>query len=129
MKKPLLFLSALFLTCNLAFSQKSGWAEGKTFHHFMSTTFHPTEEGNFKPLREKSDSLLWAVEAWNKSPIPSNYKEKETKETLAKLVIQVKEINTAVKKNAKDEILKKMISDAHDTFHHIVGECKKEEGK
>ena len=33
----------------------------------------------------------------------------------------------AVKANAADEKLKVLISDAHEIFHKIVGECKKAE--
>ncbi len=127
MKKPLLLIVALFLTYSAAFAQKAGWPEGKTFHHFMSTTFHPAEEGNFKPLREKADSLVWAAEAWKKSPIPADYKEKETKAALKTLVDQTKELKAMVKKNFSDADLLKMITAAHDTFHKVVGECRKDD--
>ncbi len=93
----------------------------------MSSTFHPAEEGNFAPLKEKCDSLAWAAEAWSKSAIPSDYKEKETKEVLATLVKQTKGIKEAVKKKATDAELKKLIIEAHDSFHKIIGECRKEE--
>ena len=101
------------------------WAELKTFHSFMSATFHPTEEGNFAPLKAKADSLLIAAKAWQASKIPADYKPEETKLTLDKLVQQCRMIAGAVAANAADEKLKVMIADAHEIFHKIVGECKK----
>jgi DNA-dependent RNA polymerase auxiliary subunit epsilon len=94
----------------------------------MSDTFHPAENGDYKPLREKADSLYLSAVAWQLSPIPSDYKEKETKETLAKLVGEVKAIAEAIKKGIDDKALFTMINNAHDTFHKIVGECKKDDG-
>ena len=108
-------------------SKKTGWPQMKTFHSFMSSTFHPTEDGNFKPLREKADSLLIAAKAWQASKIPANYKVEETTATLAELVIQCENIAGAVKTKAADEKLKVLISDAHDMFHKIVEKCRKDD--
>lgn len=126
MKK--LFLAIFISAATFTFAQKAEWKEAKNYHHFMSTTFHPAEEDNLKPLKEKADSLAWAADAWAKSAVPANYKEKETKAELVKLAKQSKMILAAVKANNKtDAELKKMITEAHDTFHKIVGECKKVE--
>ncbi len=60
---------------------------------------------------------------------PADFKEKETKETLEKLVKQTAEINEKVKANATDKELTGLITSAHDTFHKVAGECrKKDEG-
>ena len=101
------------------------WPELKKFHSYMSSTFHPAEEGDLKPVRVKADSMLIAAKVWQASKIPSNYKPVETKETLEKLVAQLATLKEAVDGNADDEKLKTMITDAHDIFHKIVGECKK----
>lgn len=124
-----LIVLALLATATSIFAQssKATWAEMKNFHHFMSTTFHPSEEGNLAPLREKADSMLIAAKQWQVSAIPANYKTSETKKTLKKLVKQCVLIKKSVTKNATDEVLKKQISDAHDIFHSIVKECRKED--
>jgi len=118
---------ALIPAMSFAQSSKTAWKEMKTFHSFMSGTFHPSEEGNFKPLKEKADSLLIAAKAWQASKIPAGFKLKETKETLAKLVNQCENIAGAVKANAADEKLKVLIADAHDIFHQIVEKCRTED--
>lgn len=128
MKKffALVVFALVAISTNVSAQNKS-WPEAKRFHHFMSSSFHPAEEGDFKPLRAKADSMYLAAVAWQASPVPADYKEKETKETLIKLVSETKAIAEAVKNNVGDADLLKMISGAHDTFHHIVGECRKED--
>ena len=115
----------------LSFAQtgktKAQWAEMTAFHSLMAKTYHPTEDGNYAPLKEKADSLLMAAKAWQASVIPVDYKPVETKETLDKLVQQCTVLAGAVKAKAADEKLKVLIADAHELFHKIVGECKKTE--
>jgi len=103
------------------------WAELKAFHALMSKSFHPTEEGNYAPLKANADSLLIAAKAWQASKIPADYKPEETKATLDKLVQQCTVLAGAVQAKAADEKLKVLIADAHELFHKIVGECKKTE--
>ena len=128
MKKFKLALLSLIILVGTSYGQgkSKGWAEQKAFHSYMAATFHPTEDGNFKPLKEKADSLYMSAKAWYEAPIPADYKPEETKAALKLLVRQCGDILKLVKTGtAKDEDLKKMISEAHDTFHKIAGECKK----
>jgi hypothetical protein len=118
---------AMLPAISFAQDNKAGWPEMKAFHALMSATFHPTEEGNFAPLKEKTDSLLMAVKAWQASVIPADYKPEETKATLEKLVMKLNLLSGAVKANADNSKLKVIITDAHEIFHKIVGECKKTE--
>ncbi len=129
MKKIKLVLVAMIMMASASFAQTkpAPWAELKAFHGYMSSTFHPSEEGNFKPLREKADSLYNAAKTWQASAIPSDFKPKETKETIELLVKQTANIKEQVKANASDKDLEKLIAEAHDTFHKIVGECRKKE--
>lgn len=128
MKKIVLFLLASFLFCGAGFaqSQKTAvWPEMKAFHELMSASFHPTEEGNFAPLREKANQLYRASKVWYASEIPSTYKTEETRANIEKLMIQCHDIMYQVDQKANDDKIKPMIVAAHDIFHKIVGECKK----
>ncbi len=118
---------AMFPAIGFAQTAKTTWPELKSFHALMSKTFHPAEEGNYEPLKLKADSLLMAAKAWKESKIPDTYKPKETTETLNKLLEQCIVLEGAVKAKADDMKLKVLITDAHDIFHKIVGECKKED--
>ena len=127
MKK--LLYSLLIVLISLPFTgtaQNSAgpWPELKTFHSFMAATFHPSEDGNFKPLRQKADSLLITAKLWQASAIPADYKPELTKSTLKKLVKLCETISAAVKANAGDDKLKPMITNAHNTFHIIVEKCR-----
>jgi hypothetical protein len=130
MKKKIQLLTLAFLafaTATIAQAQPAAWAEMKMFHSLMSSSFHPSEEGNLAPLKQKADSMLVAAKLWQASSIPDAYKRKETKKALKQLVKECKAIKTAVAANASDDTLKKNIAAAHDVFHTIVKECKKEE--
>jgi hypothetical protein len=69
--------------------------------------------------------MLLSARAWMAAPIPENYKPEETKAALKQLVGQCQDLAKAVKAGMSDDKLKKMISETHDTFHKIAGECKK----
>ncbi len=128
MKKLSLFVLTTLLFAGISFAQSAKtaeWPEMKSFHTLMSSTFHPAEEGNFAPLKEKVAELYRASKVWYASEIPANFKVEETKATLNKLMIQCHDIWAQVDAKASDEKLMQMITEAHDSFHKIVGECKK----
>lgn len=128
MKKIItLFVIACIVIPSISFAQTApSWKQMTDFHNYMAATFHPAEEGNFQPLRTKADSMYRAAKVWAASPIPVNFKEKETKEQLVNLQNQIVAIQLAVKNNAPDEELLPLISATHDTYHKITGECRKE---
>jgi len=116
---------ALFPVIGIAQTKSAAWPEMKTFHSYMAATFHPAEEGNLQPLREKADSLYNAAKNWQASAIPSNYKPTETTAALKKLVKQCASIKKYVDAKMGDKDLTHEITEAHEIFHNIAGECKK----
>jgi hypothetical protein len=130
MKKKIKLLAvALLAIVTVAFAQtaKPKWAELKAFHSLMSGTFHPVEEGDFAPLKAKADSLLIVAKLWQASAIPSDFKPVETKLALEKLVNKCQDIQKAVAAKQPNATLKTLITEGHDIFHTIVGECRKAE--
>jgi hypothetical protein len=127
MKKVLqlaVILLAFFPAISFAQAQKNVWPEMKNFHAVMSSTFHPVEDGNYEPLKEKAESLFTTAKAWQKSAIPADFKPAETKAALKKLVIKCAAVSKAVQANLGNEKLKTLITEAHDVFHTIAGECR-----
>jgi hypothetical protein len=112
----------------VSFAQKAkvNWPEMKAFHGMMSTSFHPAEEGKFDPIRQKSDSLYQAAVNWNQSTIPAGFKPEETKKTLLQLVENCRVVSKLVEGNAPNEKIMAALTEAHDVFHKIVGECREE---
>lgn len=124
MKRTILLLSFMFA---LVFAKaEDNWPELKSFHTIMSQTFHPSEEGNLKPIKERSGEMVEKAEALQKSKIPADYNAEKIKPVIDKLVEGSKELQISIEKKEKDEVITKKLSALHDTFHDIVGLCKKE---
>ncbi len=120
-------LLALIPAISFAQNQKAGWPEMKNFHSLISASFHPAEEGNLAPLKAKADSLFQAARIWQKSAIPANFKPTETKEALKTLVIKCGAASKGVMAKLSDTELKRLITEVHEAFHTIAGECRRTE--
>lgn len=124
--KLLILSSLLFLVNTFADAQtKTDWKEKDQFHTVMSQTFHPAEEGNFKPIRARIDEMLAKAQAWQKSSIPSAFKnQKDIKWQLDNLVKGTQALQIKMRQGLKDEVLKSELTALHDVFHAIIGLCK-----
>lgn len=104
---------------------KSDWKEKDQFHEVMSQTFHPAEEGNFKPIRARSEEMLTKALAWQKSSIPKEFKkQKDIQLQLDKLAMGVKSLRNKIQQGVNDDVIKADLVALHDVFHEIVGLCK-----
>lgn len=119
----LMFIFSL-LTLTVYSQQQVQWKEMEDFHAVMSTTFHPSEENNLQPVKEKADDLVNRAKAWEKSVAPAGFNGYGTKPILKRLVKQCKVIKEGVGKNKTDAELKTMITEAHDIFHKIKEKCQ-----
>ncbi len=122
-----LFLMLIFssITLTVHAQEEASWKAMEDFHAVMSTTFHPADEGNLQPLKDKAGDLLNKATAWQKSTVPGGYNGALTRPILKRLVKQCRKINEAVKSNTSDAELKIMITDAHEIFHEIKEKCLK----
>lgn len=110
---------------NFCFAQAPvEWKEKDDFHKVMSTTFHPMEDGNFNPIKEKSQEMYEKAVAWQKSAIPAGVDKKKAKKVLKKLVKETKALNDKIKAGATDEVIKTDLTRLHDIFHELVGLCR-----
>ena len=134
MKKMFVLLSVvvLFTSLNKAVAQndaakskpaKVEWKEMKHFHSIMSKTFHPSEKGDLKPVKENAGLLTASAKAWAASAIPDGYNKNLTPKILGKLITNCEDLEASVKAGADDETLKKKIAGAHEVFHEIVEKC------
>ncbi|MBK6837373.1 MAG: hypothetical protein IPG90_03070 [Bacteroidetes bacterium] len=104
--------------------QEEAWQERTDFHKVMSTTFHPMEDGDFKPIRERAAEMHAKAEAWAKSTAPKSFDKPEIKEKLQMLVTQSSELKDRIAAKATDEEVKTKLTALHETFHQIAGLCK-----
>jgi len=107
----------------LAQIEKDSWPELKEFHRVMSQTFHPSENGILEPLRKRSGELHAKAILLKNSIPPIPFQKVEIENALSQLEKQCAEINKVNSKQAKDDVLKKKIAEAHDTFHLVQGLC------
>jgi superoxide dismutase len=103
--------------------ERDAWQSLKDFHMVMAQTFHPAEEGNLKPIRERSGEMLTKAMALQNSTIPASFNTPEIKKALADLVKGSEDLDKTIRKKGKDPVVIKKITALHDTFHIIQGLC------
>ncbi|RYD52047.1 MAG: hypothetical protein EOP52_07665 [Sphingobacteriales bacterium] len=104
----------------------TSWPELKAFHEIMSQTFHPAEEGNFEPIRNRSGEMVTRVKTLIAQPFPEPYRTADMKVVVANLEQQVVKVDQMVKEKISDQELMAALNQAHDNFHKIVGLCRKD---
>jgi superoxide dismutase len=103
------------------------WQALKDFHKVMSQTFHPSEEGNLQPIKERSGEMVLKAELLAKSNIPAEFNSKEVVAAVKKLETDSKKLDQLVKSKKSDKELTEALSKLHDVFHEIIGLCSNEE--
>src|SRR5436190_12100701 len=58
-------------------SSTENWKELKAFHMVMAQTFHPMEEGDYKPIRQRSAELFEKARLLAESNIPAEFNKPE----------------------------------------------------
>jgi len=103
------------------------WSELKSFHTVMSQTFHPSEEGDLNPIKNRSAEMVEKANLLAKSKIPAEFNKKEVVIALAKLSKDSQKLHKLIQNNGKDVAIKKSLHDLHSTFHLIVEKCSPED--
>lgn len=104
-----------------------GWPQLKEFHKVMSETFHPSEEGNLQPIKERSGEMVQKAETLVKAPIPAEFNKKEVVAAVQQLATDSKKLDKLVKAKKSDKEITEALSKLHDVFHQIVGLCSDED--
>jgi len=127
-KISFLLLVLLFTTNIISAQTKIDWKEKNRFHRTIGETFHPMEEGDLKPIRARSEEMVKNAIAWQQSVVPEKFQTvKNIDKILKQLVKQSKKLDAKIKNNASDDVVKKDLTQIHDTFHKIVGLCSAED--
>jgi hypothetical protein len=101
------------------------WPELKAFHAVMAQTFHPSEEGNLNPIRERSGELNEKAVALEKSKIPADFNSPEIITATKELSAKTKALDDLIKAKGTDEKVTALLAETHESFHKIVGLCNK----
>lgn len=130
MKKITLFLCFLAVTSISNAQNKSkfdSWSELKDFHKVMSQTFHPSEEGNLEPIKQRSGEMVEKANLLAKSVIPAEFNKKEVVSAVKRLAKDSKKLDKLVKNKKSDKEITEALAKLHDVFHEIIGLCSNEE--
>lgn len=99
------------------------WPAIKNFHEVISQTFHPSEEGNLKPIKERSGEMVAKANALSTEAIPAEFKNEKILGSIEKLKEKSINLDKLVKEKASDVAITKSLEVVHDEFHNIVGLC------
>jgi Skp family chaperone for outer membrane proteins len=122
--KTLLLFMLLFVAQTIsAQSLFEKWPPINSFHEVIAQTFHPSEEGNLKPIKERSGELLTKAKALTSEAIPAEYKTDTILASIKKLQQLAESLDKLVKEKGSDEAISKTLFLVHDEFHNIVGLC------
>jgi hypothetical protein len=101
------------------------WKEMDDFHEVMAETFHPMEDGDFKPIRARAKEMADKAARWASSAVPADMTlPPNAKENLKKLAKESAALSKLIDKKAKDAAVKKALTALHDRFHEVSGQCK-----
>ncbi len=101
------------------------WDEAMdSYHDVMAATFHPAEENNLAPLKERYKELVDQSISWGEISIPEKHQGKELENRLEELKSQSISLSEMIEGGSSDEDLKEAIVALHDVFHGIMGACK-----
>lgn len=99
------------------------WPEILSFHKTLAATFHPSEDGDLKPIKAKSGELVQNALALSKSKIPAPFKSEILLKPIQKLLQESKAVDKLVRSKASDKKIITALNKLHDSFHTIVEEC------
>jgi hypothetical protein len=122
--KAFVILTLLFVANTVtAQSTFDKWPALTEFHEVMSQTFHPAEEGNFAPIKARSEEMMSKAAMLLKTEIPQEFRTNSILASAERLQLKSKALHKLVVSNAPDAAILKSITDLHETFHEIVGLC------
>jgi hypothetical protein len=124
--KTFLALTFIFVANSIsAQSTFDKWPAIKEFHEVMSQTFHPVEEGDFAPIKARSEEMMKKA-ALLQTDIPKEFKTDSILASVGKLEKNSKELHEIVTSGSTNDVILKSITELHDIFHEIVGLCSEE---
>jgi superoxide dismutase len=101
----------------------SAWAALQDFHGVMSQTFHPAEEGDFKPIMQRSGEMAAKAKMLLESPIPASFRNDKVANSIKLLATEAEALDEMVKKKVDEAKVKTALFALHDRFHEVMKEC------
>ena len=99
------------------------WPALNQFHEVLSQTYHPAQEGNLVPIKERSEELYNKSVALLASDIPGDFRTNNMLRLAEKLQLKSRELNKLVLAKAPDVEITNALEQVHNTFHEMAGMC------
>lgn len=99
------------------------WKALDEYHKVMSSTFHPAEKGDLRPLYQNASELAAKATMLKQSVIPALYQKEGIQKTIALLDKESSDLAKAVKAKKSEAELTKSIYALHERFHEIMEKC------
>ncbi len=104
--------------------ERETWAELATFHGVMAQTYHPSEEGNLEPIRQRSGEFLEKAMALERGNVPTSFDTPDIRKAMRELVAGGTELDRMVANREGDQALAARLESLHEVFHRIQGLCR-----
>jgi superoxide dismutase len=102
--------------------EKDAWVALKDFHGVMAQTYHPMEEGNYGPIKDRVSEMYAKALLLKSSRIPASFDNAKIKSAIDRLVDGSNKLQKIVKKG-KEPKIKEALTKLHDVFHEIQELC------
>ena len=129
MKNKIAILTMFMFLGSHLFAQSTmqSWKELKNFHEVMAQTFHPSEEGDLKPIKARATELKDKAIVLADSKIPADFNNEKVKAALGKLKDETAKMEKMVNAKASDKEITAQLNTVHDSFHAVAGLCSKDD--
>jgi len=94
------------------------WKELEDFHMILATTFHPMEEGDFKPIKSDAGQLDSLAQKLHVATPPQGDADAIKKLTL-QLSTSSRALADTIAKGADEATIEVLLTQLHDQYHHI----------
>ena len=119
MRIKILAIFAFLFAANVVSAQNATadkWPALKEFHTVISQTFHPAEEGNFSPVKARSEELMNKGAAFLKGNVPAEFRTNSILASAEKLQLKTKILHKMVVAKASDGEIMAALTQVHRRF-------------
>jgi|Laugresp1bdmlbsn_1035097.scaffolds.fasta_scaffold01322_9 hypothetical protein len=116
---------ALFMASNTISAQAvtEKWKQLGNYQEVLDTTFKPSEDGDFGPIKLSSQELVTKVEALDVTTMPQDLRTPRLEDVIVVLKRQTKVLNELIKAKAPNAEIMRTFENVHDIYNRVVYVC------
>jgi len=115
-----ILLSLILISTGYAFAQDNFKRALDNFHQTLAFTYHPMmDDSNFSPIKAQSHELAERATAIETAFNSEKDQLKGLENAVSDLSEECTALDEAIKKEAKDEVIRARLSEIHDHYHQL----------